>query len=96
MLQILQQPTGLLNCPYLANLEVEMAQKYYKKSLKFTVLDRIRQLPGNMILRENIEDMGSPRQISRCLAALVEMGELVKIGHGSTPKPIVQNILIDP
>src|SRR3990167_5163508 len=59
-----------------------MPPKYYQNSLKFKVLDRIRQLPGNVVLRENIEDMSSPRQISRCLGALVEMGELVKIGYG--------------
>lgn len=59
-----------------------MAQKYYRNSLKFKVLDRIQQLPGNVVLRENIKDMSSPRQISRCLFALVEMGELVKIGYG--------------
>lgn len=59
-----------------------MLQKYYKKSLKFKVLERIRHLPGKVVLRENIEDMGSPRQISRCLAALVDMGELAKIGYG--------------
>lgn len=59
-----------------------MTKKYYQNSLKFKVLDRIRQLSGNVVLRENIEDMGSPRQISRCLKTLVEMGELVKIGNG--------------
>jgi len=59
-----------------------MTQKYYRNSLKFKVLDRIQQLPGNVVLRENIEDMGSPRQISRCFCALVEMGELVQIGYG--------------
>lgn len=59
-----------------------MTQKYYKNSLKFKVLDRIQQLSGNVVLRKNIEDMGSPRQISRCFKTLVEMGQLVKIGYG--------------
>lgn len=59
-----------------------MTKKYYQNSLKFKVLKRIRQLSGNVVLRENIEDMGSSRQISRCLGTLVEMGELVKIGNG--------------
>lgn len=59
-----------------------MANKYYKNSLKFTVLNRIRQLSGNVILRKDIQDMGSPRQISRCFKDLVEMGELIKIGYG--------------
>ena len=59
-----------------------MSKQYYKKSLKFCVLERIKALPGNIVLRSNIEDMGSPRQISRCLKTLVEMGELAKIGNG--------------
>jgi len=59
-----------------------MTKKYYQNSLKFKALDRIRQIPGNIVLREDIEDMGSPRQISRCFKTLVEMGELVKIGYG--------------
>lgn len=59
-----------------------MVKRYYQNSLKFRVLDRIQRLSGNVVLRENIDDMGSPRQISRCLGALVEMGELVKIGYG--------------
>lgn len=57
-------------------------KKYYKNSLKFKVLDRIKQMSDNVILREDIQDMGSPRQISRCLKDLVEMGELTKIGYG--------------
>lgn len=59
-----------------------MTRNYYKNSLKFKILDRIQQISGNVILREDIEDMGSARQISRCFSDLVEMGELVKIGCG--------------
>src|SRR6185312_3193539 len=59
-----------------------MSTKYYQKSLKFKVLDRIKQLSGNVVLRKEIADMGSPRQISRCLKDLIAMGELVKIGYG--------------
>jgi len=61
---------------------INMTRNYYKNSLKFKILDRIQQTSGNVILREDIEDMGSARQISRCFADLVEMGELVKIGYG--------------
>lgn len=50
--------------------------------MKFRVLERIQQLAGNVILRKDIEDMGSPRQMSRCFKDLVEMGELIKIGYG--------------
>lgn len=59
-----------------------MTRKYYKNSLKFRVLDCIQQTSGNVVLRNDIEDMASPRQISRCFADLVEMGKLVKIGYG--------------
>jgi hypothetical protein len=59
-----------------------MTKNYYKKSLKFTVLERIQQISGNVVLRKDLYDMGSPRQISRCLEDLMEMGELVKIGYG--------------
>ena len=59
-----------------------MTKKYYKKSLKFNVLDKINRMSNNVVLREDIEDMGSPRQISRCLKNLTEMGALTKIGYG--------------
>jgi len=70
-----------------------MNKRCYKKSLKFKVLERIQQLPGNVVLREDIEDMGSPRQISRCFKALVEMGELVKIGYGIYTKAYISEYL---
>jgi hypothetical protein len=59
-----------------------MTKRYYQNSLKFKVLERINTFPGNVVLRKEIADMGSPRQISRCLETLIEMGELVKIGYG--------------
>ena len=59
-----------------------MKKTYYKNSLKFDVLTYISQLPGNIILRTDIEAMASPRQITRALKTLVEMGKLVKLGSG--------------
>jgi hypothetical protein len=59
-----------------------MIKKYYKNSLKFNVLDKVKQMSDNIVLRADIQDMGSPRQISRCLKDLVEIGELTKIGYG--------------
>jgi len=71
-----------------------MTKKYYKNSLKFKVLDKIKQkIAGNVVVREDIEDMGSPRQISRCFKDLVEMGELVKIGYGIYAKAYVSKTL---
>lgn len=73
-----------------------MTKKYYQNSFKFKVLERIKHLPGNAVLREDIEDMGSSRQISRCLKDLVEIGELIKIGHGIYAKAYVSKTLNKP
>ncbi len=59
-----------------------MTRGYYQNSLKFKVLERIMQMPGNVVLRKDIEDMGSPRQVSRCFKDLIAMNKLVKIGQG--------------
>lgn len=74
-----------------------MAKKFYQKSLKFKVLERIQQqITGNIVLREDIEDMASPRQISRCFKELVEMGELVKIGYGIYAKGYISKNINKP
>lgn len=73
-----------------------MIRNYYKSSLKFQVLDRIQQIAGNVVLREDIEDMGSSRQISRCVNDLVDMGELVKIGYGVYAKAYVSEYINRP
>ncbi len=73
-----------------------MTKSYYKNSLKFKVLDRIQQMSGNVVLREDIEDMGSPRQISRCFKDLVEMGELIKIGYGIYAKSYLSEYINKP
>lgn len=73
-----------------------MAKSYYKNSLKFKVLDRIQGMPGNVVLRVDIEDMGSPRQISRCFKDLVEMGDLIKIGYGIYAKSYVSEYINKP
>jgi len=73
-----------------------MTKNYYKNSLKFKALDRILKMPGNIIVREDIEDMGSPRQISRCFKDLVGMGELVKIGYGIYAKAYISENLNKP
>lgn len=74
-----------------------MTKNYYKKSLKFKVLYRIKQqIVGNIVLRKDIEDMGGPRQISRCFKDLVEMGELVKIGYGIYAKAYISETLNKP
>ena len=74
-----------------------MPKRFYLKSLKFKVLERIKkQIAGNIVLREDIENMGSPRQISRCFKDLVQMGELVKIGYGIYAKASFSKTLNKP
>lgn len=57
-----------------------------RNTLKSVILDRIKQMPGNVVVRSEIKDLGKYREISRCLQALVEMGELIKIGCGAYAK----------
>lgn len=70
-----------------------MPQKYYKNSFKFKVLERIKRLSGKVVLRNDVKNMGSPRQISRCFKDLVEIGELVKIGYGIYAKAKISKTL---
>jgi hypothetical protein len=86
----------MLNCPFLTNNEIIVAKKYYKNSLKFKVLDRIKQMSDSIILREDIQEMGEPRQISRCLKDLVEMGKLTKIGYGIYAKSYISENINKP
>ena len=73
-----------------------MRKVFYKNSLKFKALERINQISGNVILREDIQDMGSPRQISRCFKDLAEMGRLVKIGYGVYAKAYMSEYINKP
>lgn len=73
-----------------------MTRNYYKNSLKFAVLARIQQLSGNVVLRKDIQDMGSSRQISRCFKDLVEMGELVRMGYGVYAKSYISRYINQP
>jgi len=57
-------------------------KKRYKNSFRNKLLNYIRQLPSIVILRQDVSSLGSSRQVSRGLKALVEDGELVKLGYG--------------
>ncbi|MFI4954751.1 MAG: hypothetical protein ACHP9Y_02450 [Gammaproteobacteria bacterium] len=59
-----------------------MNKTYYPNSFKFEVLNQIKQLPGSIVLRQDVKSLGSDRQVSRALRTLVEMGDLVKLGYG--------------
>lgn len=53
-------------------------------------------MSGNIVLRADIEDMGSPRQISRCFKDLVEMGKLIKIRYGIYTKASLSEYINKP
>ncbi len=54
----------------------------YKDTFRSKLLAYIEQMPDRVILRNEVETLGSPRQISRGLKALTEDGVLVKMGVG--------------
>ncbi len=54
----------------------------YEKSITFKVLERIKKLSGDVILRSDIANIADPREVSRALNRLVKNGYLVKLGYG--------------
>lgn len=42
----------------------------------------IERLPSRVILRQDVANLGSSRQVSRALDTLVQQGSLAKIGYG--------------
>jgi hypothetical protein len=54
----------------------------YEKSITFKVLERIKKLSGDVILRSDVASIAGPREISRALNRLVNNGYLVKLGYG--------------
>jgi len=64
----------------------------FKKSITFKVLRRIGKLPTDIVLRSDLADIASPRQISRALNRLVDSGQIVKLGYGVYAKLIRSEI----
>ena len=54
----------------------------FENSITFKAIQRIEQLPGDIVLRSDVSDIADPRQISRALKRLVQSGRLVKLGYG--------------
>jgi len=54
----------------------------YRNSFREKIRRVIAESEGNVILRSELTKLGSSRQISRALKALVEDGELIKFGYG--------------
>lgn len=66
----------------------------YNNSITFRVLQRIEASPGNVVLRADIADLASQRQISRAFNQLVKQGRLVKLGYGVYAK-LARSKLVD-
>lgn len=58
----------------------------FNKSTTAKVLKRIEAMPGNVVLRSDIEDLDTPRQISRAIKRLIDKGILAKLGYGTYAK----------
>ena len=54
----------------------------YENSLYYKVLERIRLLPSNVILRSDLMDLAEERQISRALKKLTTNEEIIRLGYG--------------
>lgn len=57
-------------------------KKRYNNSSREKILEYIQRLPANVILRSDLKQLDTPRQISRILKDLIEDGFLVKLGYG--------------
>ena len=56
--------------------------KRYKNSCRSKVLEYIQTADETVILRADLNPLGEYRQISRAIKALIEDGELIKLGYG--------------
>lgn len=54
----------------------------YENSIEYKALLRIKSIRGSVVLRNDLDGLGSHRQISRALTKLIEEKKLVKIGTG--------------
>jgi len=61
----------------------------YQNSIGYKVLKRLKTVRGSIVLRQNFNDLGSYRQISRVLKQLRAERKLVKISAGVYAKTYV-------
>lgn len=54
----------------------------FNRSITFKVLKRIERLSGDVILRSDVANIATPRQISRALNRLINSGYITKLGYG--------------
>lgn len=61
----------------------------YKPEILEIVINRLKAIRGNVVLRKDFEDMGSYRQVSRIFKKLITEKKLIKIGAGIYAKAYV-------
>jgi hypothetical protein len=61
----------------------------YQDSIECKVLNRLKAVRGSVVLRQDFNDLGSYRQISRALKQLITEKKLVKISAGVYAKAYV-------
>jgi hypothetical protein len=87
------------NYLYVLNWRNLMRVKY-SESIEYKALSRLKSIRGSVVLRKDLNELGSYRQVSRALNKLIAEKKLVKIGAGIYAKtylskysdiPLVQN-----
>ena len=71
-------------------------RKRYKNSFRNKLLDRVNALSGNVVLWEDLNDLGGSRQISRALKDCIEDGSLARIGRGVYAKTKISKYIDQP
>ena len=65
----------------------------YQESIEYKTLKRLKRIRGSVVLRQDFEDLGSYRQISRVFKVLLDENKLVKIGAGVYAKAYLSDVL---
>ena len=65
----------------------------YQESIEYKALKRLKGIRGSVVLRQDFEDLGSYRQISRVFKVLLDENKLVKIGAGVYAKAYLSDVL---
>ena len=65
----------------------------YQDSIEYKAIQRLKKIRGTVVLRQDFEDLGSYRQISRVFKVLIDNNKLVKIGAGVYAKAYLSEML---
>lgn len=67
-------------------------KKRYKNSFIEKIREAIGSLPDGVFLRKELGNVEYPRQLTRALSALMENGEIIKLGYGVYAKAEKSNL----